>query len=148
MSDWSSYAAGKVKQQRENQGLRDARALQEESILALYAPKRWEELRGLLMQMCTEFNAEPNMRNTLAYDNSDPNALKIENIVTRINSRVTFDPERHEIKVNSPGSSLGDGTYYRIAVISGQRETYFSDGNRSIEAHEIARKTLDSLLGI
>jgi len=148
MSDWSSYAAGRVRQQQQNSSIRDARALQEERLLDEYAPSRWEELRKTLMQMCTDFNAEEGMRNSFACDNSNRDALKVEYTPKVISARLTFNRERHEIKVGGLiGPAVGE-LVYKIAVVPGQRETYFSDGNNSIQAHEIARKVLDRLLGI
>ncbi|MGA2099174.1 MAG: hypothetical protein ABSH39_23040 [Candidatus Acidiferrum sp.] len=148
MSDWSTNAAGRVRQQQQNNNIRDARALQEERLLDEYAPSRWEELRNTLMQMCSDFNAEAGMRNSFAYDNSNPDGLKVEYIPKAISARVTFSRERHEIKVGGLiGPAVGE-LVYKIAVVPGQRETYFLDGNNSIQAHEIARNVLDRLLGI
>jgi hypothetical protein len=148
MSDWSSYAAQRVKRQRENNNLKDARMSHDERLLAEYAPGRWEELRRIFLEMCSQFNAEPEMRDTLAYDNSNPNALKIENTQTKMVLRVTFDPEHYEIKIGGLGGPSATAAYYKIAVVPGQRETHFIEGSNSVAAHEIARKALDSLLGI
>jgi len=148
MSDWSSYAAQRVKRQRENNGLKNSRASQDARLLAEYAPGRWEELRRVFLEMCSQFNAEPEMREALAYDNSNPQALKIENTHTKMTLRITFDPEHSEIKIGGLSGPTATAAPYKIALVPGQRETYFTDGSNSVAAHEIARKALDSLLGI
>jgi hypothetical protein len=99
--------------------------------------------------MCTEFNAEEGVRNSLGWDNSNPDALKIEHIPNRTALRVTFNQERHEIKVSGLGGPAANSATYKIAVMPQSNETYISDENsQSVQAHEIARKILDGLLGI
>jgi hypothetical protein len=149
MSDWSKYAAGKVRQQRQNESIRDARALQEERLLAEYAPSRWEELRLAIIEMCTQFNAEEGMRDSFAYDNGNPEALKVEYRPKRSSIRLTFKRERNEINVGGLMAPAVGEWVYKIAIVPGQRETYLSDDNgNSVQVHEIGRKVLDRLLGI
>jgi hypothetical protein len=143
MSDWSTYAAGRVREKIGDENVRDRRALQEEEILKLNSFRRWEELRDLLIQRCTEFNAEPGMHGRLAWNNDNPNALKIEDTQTKVSLHTAFDPERHEVSV---GGSLGKT--YRITVIQGTRETCLTDGSLTASAHEIAREVLEGLLAI
>lgn len=77
MSDWSSHAAKRIKQKRNEEQLKSSRALQEETLLESNSHGVWDELRNLLVQMCTEFNAEEGMRDTLAWNATNPIEPKI-----------------------------------------------------------------------
>ena len=143
MSDWSSHAARSIQQQKNNEQLKAAKAQYDQETLNLSGPGLWQNLRQLLTRMCTELNSESGMRDTLAYDESNPAQLRIEHTARKSNLVFSFDGQRHHVGITGAVSKV-----YGIQIIEGTRETCFMDGNMSIQAHEIARKALDNLLGI
>ena len=145
MSDWSKFAAERVQRRTLDAGQKDTQDAQDENFLNSNAPRMWAEFRELVIQMSTDLNAESGMHGRLAHNKSDPNALKIEDTEMRMTTAVTFNPERHEIKI---GGLAGSGKLYKLAVTPGTHEIRFTAGGSAVPVDKIAQGVLESLLGI
>ena len=145
VSDWSSYAAGRIQQKKQEEQIKNERALQEDRLLETNSRRLWDELRNTLIQMCGEFNAEQGMRDTFTWSREDPLELRIEDSRQHKNISLSFDSQRHTV-----GTRLGAvKDFYSIAVLTGTREVSFVNiSQHPVAVHEIAQKVLNDLLGI
>lgn len=151
MSDWSKNAAQSLQRKNEEERIKNQRALQMGTLLSQQSTQRWEELRNEFVRMAAELNSEPGMSGTLSHAGSKPDALRVENTITRKSVSITFEKETHSIATNDRF-----GRTYQLAVVPGTHDTCFVVvTTRGIERvgglvthSEIARNILDELLEI
>ncbi len=120
------------------------------------APQKWAELRDVLIQIGVGFNSEPGMEGTLAFDESDPAALEIEDTTRETSLRIEFDPASREVRISGPEPRV-----FGIAAIPGGSDAGFFeasseddddsimmvvDGVGSISSYDIAMEVLGDLL--
>jgi hypothetical protein len=147
VSDWSKRMAQNIRRTEESIGAGNARALQVGQLLDSMAPDKWKELRDMITQKCTEFNAEPEMNRRLVYDTSKPEALIVENIKNHKEFRVLFDRERHRVSASGAVEAA-----YQICVKDGSRELYFAEitrkglGQSGIAPERIAEDVITAFL--
>lgn len=150
MCDWSRNAAQRLQCKSDEERIRNERVSEIWKLLNERSNQRWKELRNEFVRMATELNSEPGMSGTLCYD-SNPDALCIENTLTRKSVNITFEKESHSISTNDRF-----GRTYQITVVPGTLDTcVMAVTTRGIERigglvthNEIARSILDELLGI
>lgn len=151
VSDWSKNAVQRLQSKKEEERIKNEITLQMGNLLNQQSSQRWEELRNEFVRMAAELDSEPGMSGALSCDDSKPNALSIQNTITRKSVDITFDKESHCIATNDRF-----GRTYHIAVMPDTLETCFLAATtrgiertgRTITPSEIARNILDELLGI
>jgi hypothetical protein len=143
MSDWSSDAAKRIQRQQDDERIKAEKELQENKLLELDAPRLWQELRDLLIQMCNEFNSEPGMSNQLKFANKRATDLSIEYPARNRSLSISFDSARRSVMV------MGCIAASYKMIVNAAREVSMVDANTlSIATGEIAKKTMTGLLGI
>jgi hypothetical protein len=77
MSDFSKYAAGKLKRKAEIKRLNDAKSIQDNQMLDKATTYFWSELRAKLKNACGEINQEPDIEIRLDCDDRTPNCIVV-----------------------------------------------------------------------
>ena len=137
--DWANNAVGKIKQQRDDQRLKDQVFVAENDLKKQQAPLVWAQIRSDMKGMCDALNAHADTE-LLAWDSARTNEAILRILAASTTGKASFDPERARIVFE-----IGPETdIYDADVIGGM--VVFRDGSVPRQPHEIAKRFLDSIV--
>jgi hypothetical protein len=161
MSDWSSSTAkrfrdrqrqeqDRLEHEKEQQLVRDKKALLDAEILKRNAPSKWDKLCDTFATRCTEFNAEGTGTKLTATRRDDNTLDVVRDSDPPIKTTFVFDPQRYVIKVRGLFTSANaQSSQIEIKPNDGSELGFFNSKDSTlITAEQIAEHCLQNLLGL
>jgi len=103
MSDWSKKAAQQVRMNKEAKFVGDKKALLDEENRKRRTNELWVKLVNMVQQKCNEFNAEPEMANTLYFSSENSHEFAVS--VGRTGKRFTGRLDESNYRFNFDSST-------------------------------------------
>ena len=158
MSDWSKATADRFRKtarlkreqserEKEQQLVRDKKALHDAEILKRDAPSKWDKLCDTFATRCTDFNTEDAGTKLTASRQGDNTIVIVRDSDSPMKTTLVFDPQHYTITVS--GLSVGDTKSRQIEIKpKGGSELGFFEDSTLITAEQIAEHCLQDLLGL
>jgi len=161
MSDWSRSTAKRfrdkqrleqerLEREKQEQLIRDKKALLDSEILKRDAPSKWDSLCDALATKCTEFNAE-GAGTKLTASRQDDNMLHVvRDTEPPMKTTLTFDPQRYLINIRGLYTSAdAKSRQIEIKPKGGSELGFFNSKDSTlVTTEQIAERCLQDLLGL